>query len=163
MATAQQSNKGNQKDFKGLSEKNISIVVSEWNDDITDSLYIAAHQTLVEKGISSNRITKVNVPGSFELPLAALWEAKKKSIDAVICIGCIIQGETRHFEFIAQSVAQGITDVSLRTKKPIAFGVLTTDSIEQAIERAGTKAGNKGAEAAMTALEMINLLNQLEH
>jgi 6,7-dimethyl-8-ribityllumazine synthase len=95
------------------------------------------------------------VPGSFELPLAAQWSAKKKKIDAVICLGCVIQGETRHFEFINQSVAQGIKDVGLKYNKPVIFGVLTTDNMRQAMDRAGGKHGNKGDEAAITAIKML--------
>ena len=137
--------------------KKIAIVISEWNEEITDSLYEGAFNTLVQHGIQKQNIIKAYVPGSFELSLGAQKMARKKNVDAVICLGCVIQGETRHFEFICQSVAQGLKDVALKFDKPVIFGVLTTDTFQQALDRAGGKYGNKGDEAAITSIKMLNL------
>lgn len=138
-----------------LSAKKIAIVVASWNEEITESLYEGAVHSLVSGGVKKNNIIRKNVPGSFELSLGALWVAEKKDIDAVICLGCVIQGDTPHFDYICQAVAYGITEVGLKTKKPVIFGVLTTLDKQQALERAGGKYGNKGEEAAITALEML--------
>lgn len=140
-----------------ISSKQIAILISEWNEEITDSLYEGAYNTLIQNGIQKQNIIKIYVPGSFELSLGAQKMAQKENIDAVICLGCVIQGETRHFEFICQSVAQGLKDVALKYDKPVIFGVLTTDTFQQALDRAGGKYGNKGDEAAITAIKMINL------
>jgi 6,7-dimethyl-8-ribityllumazine synthase len=140
-----------------ISSKEIAILISEWNEEITDSLYEGAYNTLIQNGIQKQNIIKIYVPGSFELSLGAQKMAQKENIDAVICLGCVIQGETRHFEFICQSVAQGLKDVALKYDKPVIFGVLTTDTFQQALDRAGGKYGNKGDEAAITAIKMINL------
>lgn len=140
-----------------ISSKRMAIIISEWNEEITDSLYEGAYNTLVQNGIRKQNIIKACVPGSFELSLGAQKMAQKEDIDAVICLGCVIQGETRHFEFICQSVAQGLKDVALKYDKPVIFGVLTTDTFQQALDRAGGKYGNKGDEAAITAIKMINL------
>ena len=138
-----------------LSSKKIAIVVAEWNDEITEALYEGAVQSLLSAGIKKANIIRKVVPGSFELSLGGLWMAEQKDIDAVICLGCVIQGETPHFDYICQAVAYGITEAGLRTKKPVVFGVLTTLSKSQALERAGGKYGNKGEEAALTALQML--------
>lgn len=135
----------------------IGIVVSEWNDQITESLFSGAYQTLVQAGIKKNHIERINVPGSFELSLGAQWMAEKKNIDAVICLGCVIQGETKHFDFICDAVANGLTNVGLKFSKPVVFGVLTPNSMRQALDRAGGKHGNKGDEAAATALGMLSV------
>jgi len=140
-----------------MSSKRIAIVISEWNEEITDSLYEGALNTLLQNGIQKQNIIKTYVPGSFELSLGAQKMAQQKDIDTVICLGCVIQGETRHFEFICQSVAQGLKDVALKFDKPVIFGVLTTDTFQQALDRAGGKYGNKGDEAAITAIKMLNL------
>jgi len=140
---------------KNISEKKFGLVVSEWNEEITESLFQAAYQTLIEQGALRENILRKNVPGSFELSLGAQWMAMSDQIDAVICLGCVIQGETRHFEFICQSVVQGIKDVALKFNKPVIFGVLTTDTRQQALDRAGGKYGNKGDEAAVTAIKML--------
>ena len=140
-----------------MSSKRIAIVISEWNEEITDSLYEGALNTLIQNGIQKQNIIKTYVPGSFELSLGAQKMAQQKKIDSVICLGCVIQGETRHFEFICQSVAQGLKDVALKFDKPVIFGVLTTDTFQQALDRAGGKYGNKGDEAAITAIKMLNL------
>jgi 6,7-dimethyl-8-ribityllumazine synthase len=139
-----------------IQKKRFGLVVSEWNEEITEALFEAAYQTLVDHGASRQNIIRKNVPGSFELSLGAQWLAQSENIDAVICLGCVIQGETRHFEFICQSVVQGIKDVALKYNKPVIFGVLTTDTRQQALDRAGGKHGNKGDEAAATAIKMLN-------
>lgn len=159
--------------FMASSEKNLSdfsssgtssagqfrygIVVSEWNEEITEALYAGAIQTLKTVGVSKENIVRVNVPGSFELSLGAQKMAQKADIDAVICIGCVIKGETPHFDFICDAVANGVTNVGLKYDKPVIFGVLTTNDKKQALERAGGKHGNKGDEAAITAVKMLTI------
>jgi len=138
-----------------IRKKKFALLVSEWNDEITESLYSGALETLLRHGAMREHIVRKNVPGSFELPLGAQWMAKREDIDAVICLGCVIQGETRHFEFICNAVAQGITQVGLTFDKPVIFGVLTPDTQQQALDRAGGKHGNKGDEAAITAIKML--------
>lgn len=140
-----------------LSRKRFAIVVAEWNEEITEALYQGALSGLVANGASRNNVIRQNVPGTFELSLGALKMAEKKNIDAVICLGCVIQGETPHFDYICQAVAYGITEVNLKTKKPVIFGVLTTLDQKQALDRAGGKYGNKGEEAALTAIKMLEL------
>ena len=144
------------KSKRNISTKKVAIVVASWNEEITEALFEGAYQSLVSSGIKKTNIIRKNVPGSFELSLGALWMAEKKHIDAVICLGCVIQGDTPHFDYICQAVAYGITEAGLKTKKPVIFGVLTTLDKTQALERAGGKFGNKGEEAAVTALEMLN-------
>lgn len=141
--------------IKDISKKRFALVVSEWNDEITDSLYNGALETLLKHGAKKENIFRRNVPGSFELPLGAQWLAKIEEIDAVICLGCVIQGETRHFDFICDAVAHGITQVGLKYDKPVIFGVLTPNNHQQATDRAGGKHGNKGDEAAITAIKML--------
>ena len=140
-----------------LASKKFAIVVAEWNEEITEALYEGALNGLLALGAKKNNIIKKYVPGSFELPLAAKWFADKKDIAAVICIGCVIQGDTPHFDYICQAVAQGIMDVNLRSGKPVAFGVLTVLNKKQALERAGGKLGNKGEEAAVTVVKMLEV------
>lgn len=140
---------------KKVASKKFAIVVSEWNTEITESLYAGAVKTLLKHGVKQKNIIRKNVPGSFELSLGAQWMAKKKEIHAVICLGCVIQGETRHFDFICDAVANGVTNVSLKYNKPVIFGVLTPDNQQQALDRAGGKHGNKGDEAAATAVKML--------
>ncbi len=137
------------------------IVVSEWNKEITDQLYNGAYSTLLKQGAKEENIITRYVPGSFELPIAAQFLLESTEVDAVICLGCIIQGETRHFEFIANAVTQGITNVALTYNTPVILGVLTTDNLQQAKERSGGKHGNKGIEAAITAIKMIDLSDSL--
>ena len=139
-----------------LSKKKVAIVVAEWNEEITEALYQGAVAGLVSNGIKKNNVIRKNVPGSFELSLGALWMAEEKGIDAVICLGCVIQGDTPHFDYICQAIAYGITEAGLKTRKPVIFGVLTTLNKQQAMDRAGGKYGNKGEEAALTALKMLN-------
>jgi 6,7-dimethyl-8-ribityllumazine synthase len=135
----------------------IGIVLSEWNSEITGSLFDGAVKTLVENGVSKDDVIIITVPGSFELTLGAQFLCEDKSIDAVIALGCVIQGETRHFDFICDAVAHGITNVSLKYNKPVIFGLLTPNTMEQAQDRSGGKHGNKGDEAAVTALKMVSL------
>jgi len=134
----------------------IGIVVSEWNKDITFALSKGAIETLLKHGVKEENIIIDYVPGSYELSYGAQVLAANQTIDAVIALGCVIQGETRHFEFICQAVSQGITNVSLKYNKPVIFGVLTTDTWQQARERSGGKHGNKGVEAAGTVLKMVD-------
>jgi 6,7-dimethyl-8-ribityllumazine synthase len=143
------------KNIIDVSGKKFGIVVSEWNDQVTESLFSGALETLLKHGIKKDNIYRKNVPGSFELTLGAQWLAELEEIDAVICLGCVIQGETRHFDFICDAVANGITNVSLKYNKPVIFGVLTPDTLQQALDRAGGKHGNKGDEAAITAVKML--------
>ncbi|RLA58616.1 MAG: 6,7-dimethyl-8-ribityllumazine synthase [Epsilonproteobacteria bacterium] len=135
--------------------KKFGVVVSEWNSEVTDALYSGAVDTLLKHGVKREHIKRKSVPGSFELSLGAQWMAADPNIDAVICLGCVIHGETRHFEFICQAISQGITQVALKFDKPVIFGVLTTDTHQQALDRAGGKHGNKGDEAAATAIKML--------
>ena len=139
-----------------IHDKRIGIVTSQWNDQVTESLRKACVQTLLDHGIKESDINQVFAPGSFELPFVAKMLINR-GMDAVICLGCIIQGETRHFDFIAEATANGIMQVGLQTNTPVIFGVLTTQTMEQALERAGGKHGNKGVEAAMTCLKMLEL------
>jgi 6,7-dimethyl-8-ribityllumazine synthase len=152
--------KHSSKNMGEISEKHFAIVVSEWNEEVTEALYEGAFSTLLNYGAKRENIHRANVPGSFELTLAAQWMAQKSDIDAVICLGCVIQGETRHFDFICQAVATGITEVSLKYNKPVIFGVLTPNNQKQALDRAGGKHGNKGDEAAVAAIKML-ALNQI--
>ena len=134
----------------------IALVVSEWNQTITDNLYQGARKTLLDHNVLAENIIKFDVPGSFELIYAAS-RIQMQKFDAIIVIGCIIQGETRHFEFISNAVAQGIKDLNLKGKSPVIFCVLTDDNIDQSQARSGGELGNKGVEAAVTALRMISL------
>lgn len=138
-----------------VSQKRFAIIVSEWNTEVTGALYTGAYDTLITYGVQESNIVSIQVPGSFELSLGAQKLAQREDIDAVICLGCVIQGETRHFDFICQAVADGITNVSLKYNKPVIFGVLTPNTQEQAMDRAGGKHGNKGDEAAITAIKML--------
>lgn len=142
---------------KDAGNLKVAIVVSEWNEEVTEALFAGALSTLLETGVARENIVRVDVPGSFELPFGAQKMAEKSEIDAVICIGCIIQGETKHFDFICAACAQGIMDVGLKYNKPVAFGVLTTNDNKQAMDRAGGKHGNKGDEAAITVMKMLNI------
>lgn len=133
----------------------VGIVVSRWNEEVTEALLLSAKALLLSHGLSEKNIIVRHVPGSFELPLAAQILAKQNTFSGVICLGCVIQGDTPHFDYICQAVARGIMDVNLKTNKPVIFGVLTTLNQQQALERAGGKHGNKGAEAAATLLELL--------
>lgn len=142
----------------------VGVVVAEWNREITDALAQGALDTLREHGVKEENIRLVHVPGSFELTTGAdLMLKNDKELDAVICIGCVIQGETRHFDFICEAVSQGITNVALKHEKPVIFSLLTTNNMQQAIDRAGGRHGNKGVEGAVTALKMIKMQKELEN
>jgi 6,7-dimethyl-8-ribityllumazine synthase len=133
------------------------IVVSEWNHEITLALRDGAYNTLIKHGAEPDNILISFVPGSYELTLGAQLQLETQDVDAVICLGCVIQGETRHFDFICDAVAKGITDLNIKYKLPFIFGVLTPNNQQQAIDRAGGKHGNKGDEAAVTAIKMLSL------
>mgnify|MGYP001814314984 CR=1 FL=1 len=137
------------------------VVVSRWNSFVVESLEKGAVDTLVRHGAKEKDITVVRVPGAFEMPLALDKIAAKGAYDAIVALGAVIRGGTPHFEYVAGECVKGMAQVTLKHGVPIAFGVLTVDTIEQAIERAGTKAGNKGGEAAASAIEMVNLLRQI--
>ena len=143
---------------KGLR---FAVIVSRFNEFITNKLFDGAKDALLRHGAMEQNIDVIRVPGSFEIPLVAKKIAMKKSYDAIICLGTIIRGATPHFEYIASEAAKGIALVSLEAEIPVAFGVITADTIEQAIERAGTKSGNKGWDAALAAIEMAQLLKKL--
>lgn len=139
-----------------------AIVISRFNSFINESLLAGAIDVLKRQGlVADDNITVVRCPGAYELPLIAQRVAKSEKYDAIIALGTVIRGGTPHFEYVAGECNKGLAQVALQYDVPVAFGVLTTDTIEQAIERAGTKAGNKGAEAALSALEMVNVLSQL--
>lgn len=144
--------------LKSPEKVKIGIAVAQWHSDITHPMLSGALHLLKEQGILPKNILVDFVPGSFELPLAAQWQLEK-NMDAVICLGCVIKGETMHFDFICHAVASGIKDLNLKFSKPVMFGVLTPNNLKQARERAGGKYGNKGAEAAEAALQMLSLKN----
>ena len=139
-----------------------ALLVARFNSFVVESLVEGAVDALKRHGINESDIEIIRVPGAFEMPIAAQRIAAKKKHDAIIALGAVIRGGTPHFEYVAGECVKGLSQVSLTHDVPVAFGVLTVDSIEQAIERAGTKAGNKGAEAALSALEMVNLFNELD-
>src|SRR2546425_697385 len=140
-----------------------AIVVSKYNDFVTERLQAGALSALTAAGVGSNDVTAVRVPGAFEIPIAAQHAAETGQFDAIVCLGCVIRGATPHFEYIAAAVANGLTSASAATGIPMAFGVLTTNSVEEAIERAGEGAANKGREAALAAIEMGTPVAQLGH
>ena len=143
------------------SAKNMrfGIVVAEWNFEVTSSLLNGAFETLKLHDTKEDNISVKHVPGTFELPLGGQYFAELDNVDAIILLGCVIQGETRHFDYICEAVAQGTKDLNLKYNKPFIFGVLTTDNQQQALDRAGGKHGNKGDEAAVTAIKMVDLKN----
>ncbi len=145
-----------------VQDARFGVVVSRFNGFIVDSLQRGAIDTLLRHGARESDIEVVKVPGAHEIPLAAQKMADSGKYDAIIALGAVIRGATPHFDYVAGECAKGLAAVSQRTGLPVAFGVLTVDTIEQAIERAGTKAGNKGGEAALSAIEMVNLLRRLE-
>jgi 6,7-dimethyl-8-ribityllumazine synthase len=142
--------------------KRIAVVVAEWNPEITNALRDGAVATLKKHGVAQSAIDIIYVPGTFELTLGALLVGKKKSVDAVICLGCVIQGDTKHFDFICQGVTYGITELNITLEKPVVFGVLTTNNLQQAKDLSGGKHGNKGDEAAVTALKMSGIKNSIK-
>ena len=139
-----------------------AVVVSRFNDFISSKLVEGAMDALKRHGGNDDNITLVKVPGAFEIPIAAKRLSTKAEFDAIICLGAVIRGATPHFDYVASEVAKGVAVVSLESNIPIAFGVLTTDNLEQAIERSGSKAGNKGWDAAMAAMEMANLFHNMK-
>lgn len=145
-----------------LNNQKIAIVTARFNEFITGKLLGGAKDCLGRHGLGESNISEVWVPGAFELPLAAQMLAKSGKFDGIIALGCVIRGATPHFDYVCSEAAKGISKVSMDHNLPVAFGVLTTDTIEQAVERAGTKAGNKGWEAAMSTIEMVNLASKLK-
>jgi 6,7-dimethyl-8-ribityllumazine synthase len=141
--------------------KKFAIVASRFNDLIVEKLSAGSHDALVRHGANSNDVDTVYVPGAFEIPLAALALAKTGKYDGIVCVGAVIRGATSHYDYVCNEVAKGISHVSLSTGVPCAFGVITTENLEQAFERAGSKAGNKGYESAVAIIEMVNLLNKI--
>ena len=141
--------------------KKFGIVVSRFNEFITSKLLSGAKDALVRHGVADDDISVAWVPGAFEIPLVAQKMAKSDKYDAVICLGAVIKGSTSHYDYVCAEVSQGIAPAGMSTEVPVIFGVVTTDNIEQAIERAGTKAGNKGYDAAVTAIDMANLFDNL--
>jgi 6,7-dimethyl-8-ribityllumazine synthase len=152
----------NAKDLPSAEDFIFGIVVSEWNPEITDALLEGAINTLTSNGASPENIIVKHVPGSFELTLGAQFFAEYNDVDAIICLGCVIKGETPHFDYICQSVTHGITELNMNYNIPFVFGVLTTNNQEQAKERAGGKLGNKGEEAAIVAIKMAALQQDME-
>jgi 6,7-dimethyl-8-ribityllumazine synthase len=141
--------------------KRFAIVVSRFNSALTDRLLEGAIDCLRRHGVREENILVVKVPGAWEIPLAAKKLAKNPSIDAVVALGAVIRGATPHFEYVAAEVSKGLANVALETEKPVTFGVITADTLEQAVERAGTKMGNKGWEAAQAAIEMVEVLDAI--
>ncbi len=144
---------------KGLK---VGVVISRFNDLVTKELLTGAEDCWLRHEGTKDNFEKVWVPGAFEIPLTAQLLADKKQYDVIVCLGAVIRGSTPHFDFIASEVSKGIAKVTLDSKKPVIFGVITTDTIEQALERAGTKSGNKGWDAMMNAIEMGNLLKEIK-
>ncbi len=142
-------------------ERKYAIIVGRFNEFIGSKLLDGAIDTFKRHGAKEEEIELIWVPGAFEIPLVAKKTAKSGKYDAVVCLGAVIKGSTPHFDYVSSEVTKGVATVSLETEIPVVFGVLTTDTIEQAIERAGTKAGNKGADAALTAIEMVDLIEKI--
>ena len=151
------------KSVPSAKDMKFGIVTAEWNQEITDALLQGAVDTLLKHGAKEENILRKYVPGTVELTLGAQFMAEYADLDAIICLGCVIQGETRHFDFVCQSVTHGITELNLEHNIPFIFGVLTTDNLQQAKDRAGGKHGNKGDEAAVTAIKMAQLQTEMEN
>lgn len=152
----------NIEDVPSAESMKFGIVVSEWNTEITEALYKGAYNTLLKNGATEENIIKKYVPGSFELTAGAKYLAEMTDVDAVICLGCVIQGETPHFDYVCSGVTQGITQLNIQHSIPFIFGVLTTSNQQQALDRAGGKHGNKGDEGAVTAIKMVNMIRSLK-
>lgn len=150
------------KSVPSAEEMKFGIVTAEWNSDITNALLDGAVKTLLKHGAKEENILRKYVPGTVELTLGAQFMAEYADLDAIICLGCVIQGETRHFDFVCQSATHGITELNMNYNIPFIFGVLTTDTLQQAKDRAGGKHGNKGNEAAVTAIKMAHLQLEME-
>jgi 6,7-dimethyl-8-ribityllumazine synthase len=161
MATRKPAQKTTANKFSG-NRMNVCVIVSQWHKDITDALLEGVFTVFEKIEIDEFSMEVMNVPGSYELPLGAQLAINKYSPDAVICLGCIIRGETPHFNYISQAVADGIMHLNLAHNIPVIFGVLTTDTVKQAKQRSGGKHGNKGADAAVSAIEMMELRNNLK-
>ena len=149
-------------DIPNAADMKFGIVWAEWNHGITSALMKGAQDTLLKHGAKPENIIAKTVPGAFELTLGAQYMAEFGNVDAIICIGCVIQGDTKHFDFICDAVAKGITNLNLKYNKPFIFGVLTVNTQQQAEDRTGGKHGNKGDEAAVTAIKMLDLKNSFE-
>lgn len=149
-------------DIPNAADMKFGIVWAEWNHGITSALMKGAQDTLLKHGAKPENIIAKTVPGAFELTLGAQYMAEFGNVDAIICIGCVIQGDTKHFDFICDAVAKGITNLNMRYNKPFIFGVLTVNTQEQAEDRTGGKHGNKGDEAAVTAIKMLGMKNSFE-
>tara|TARA_Y100000385_G_scaffold98050_1_gene101425 strand:+ start:881 stop:1369 length:489 start_codon:yes stop_codon:yes gene_type:complete len=161
MATANKNlSDYNYNDVPAAEGMKFGIAVAEWNSEITEGLFKGAKEALLACGCTDANIIRKNVPGSFELPLAAQFFFESSKVDAVICLGSVIQGETKHFDYVCQTTALGIKDVSLKYNKPVIFGVLTDNNMQQAIDRSGGKHGNKGTEAAISAIKMLSLKSE---
>jgi 6,7-dimethyl-8-ribityllumazine synthase len=141
--------------FIDISEKRFGLVVAEWNRELTDTLSAGAYETLLKHGAKPENVFRNTVPGSFELTLGAQFLAQHEEVDAVICLGVVIKGDTKHDDYICHAVAQGLTTVGLKYNKPVIFGLVTTNTLEQAWDRAGGQHGNKGVEAAVAAIQML--------
>lgn len=146
-----------------LENKRVAIVAAQFNELIVSKLVAGAKECLIRHGHAEESLIEAWVPGAFELPLAAQQIAETKKFDAIVCLGCVIRGATTHYDYVCNEAAKGIAKVSLEQRIPVLFGVLTTENLEQAFERAGSKAGNKGWEAAQAAIEMINLTDAMQH
>lgn len=142
-------------------DKKYAVIVARFNHFISDRLLEGCLDTLKRHQVEDDNIDIIRVPGAFEIPLIAKRAAKKDYYDGIICLGAVIRGQTSHYDYVCAEVSKGIANVGLESGKPVIFGVLTTDNIEQAVERAGTKAGNKGSEAALAAIEMVNLVDMI--
>lgn len=153
----------NIEDVPSAENMKFGIVVSEWNTEITEALYQGAYSTLLKHGALAENIIKKYVPGSFELTAGAKYIAEMTDVDAVICLGCVIQGETPHFDFVCSGVTQGITQLNLSYPIPFIFGLLTTSDQQQALDRSGGKHGNKGDEGAVTAIKMVSMQQSLKN
>jgi 6,7-dimethyl-8-ribityllumazine synthase len=162
MSLTKRENLSQYRSVPPADDMRFGIVVSEWNSKVTEELLKGAVQTLRKAGCKDHDILVKYVPGAFELPLGAQFFAEYTDVDAVIALGCVIQGETRHFEYICSGATQGLMQLQINWNMPIAFGLLTTDTMEQALARAGGSHGNKGDEAAMTAINMVKLQNDME-
>jgi 6,7-dimethyl-8-ribityllumazine synthase len=161
MSTADRNTNQNNQQLPDASSMRFGVIVSEWNSDVTEALYRGTEATLISAGCTPANIIRKNVPGSFELPIAAKWMLDSETPDAVICLGCVVQGETRHFEFICNAVSTAIMKLGLDYSVPVIFGVLTPENLKQAYDRSGGRYGNKGVDAAVTAIQMVALGKEL--
>jgi len=152
----------NHEEIPSGDDMSIGIVVSRWNPEITGALLAGCKETLIQNGVKEDNLTVIHVPGTYELSSGASLLFQKRNLDGVVCLGCVVKGDTRHDEYINSAVAHCLTNISLAVNKPVIFGVLTTENMQQAIDRAGGKHGNKGVEAANTVLSMIHLYKTMD-